>query len=50
MIENIKGIPIVIIGGSMDEIVNLTDLQMAVEKLKDSVVFYKEYPLGHGSF
>jgi hypothetical protein len=50
IIENIKGIPIVIIGGTMDEIVNTIDLKLAVDKLKESVVYYQEYPLGHGSY
>ena len=34
----------------MDEIVNTTDLRLAASKMKESVVYYQEYPLGHGSF
>lgn len=48
--QNIKDIPIVMIVGAVDQLVNYQDTRIVHEKMKDTVVFYKEYELGHLSF
>jgi len=48
-IENIS-IPIALVAGSEDELGDPTDVQWLYDRIKDTVVFFETYKLGHMSF
>ena len=42
--------PTALIAGTYDKLADVTDVAWLNEQIKDKVVLYKEYPLGHLSF
>jgi hypothetical protein len=49
-LEKIKNIPIALFAGLGDELASPTDVDWLNEQIKDTVVFYHKYNLGHMSF
>ena len=43
-------LPTALVAGTYDKLADVTDIRWLHEQIKDKVVFYEEYPLGHVSF
>jgi hypothetical protein len=46
----VRGVPIILITGKMDELASYLDCREVYEIVKHDVVFYKEYDIGHVAY
>mmetsp|Transcript_2348 Transcript_2348/g.2292 ORF Transcript_2348/g.2292 Transcript_2348/m.2292 type:complete len:127 (+) Transcript_2348:849-1229(+) len=49
-LEHIRGMRIAIMAGTLDQLVSPIDVQQFANEVGRNVIFYKEYPLGHGGY
>ena len=49
-LQSISGVKIIVIAGTLDRLAPIEDSKWLRDQLRNNVIFYKEYELGHTSF